>query len=88
MNETITLNGSYLDFSKNIFILRCIFYLLYLVSKDGSLIYSEVTSFLEKQQDTTTVYKSIATSGNKTIHLTGNHPIYTRKSGTDRFYPM
>ena len=61
---------------------------LYLVSKDGSLIYSEVASFLEKQQDITTMYKSIATSGNTTIHLTGNHPVYTRKSGTDKFIPM
>ena len=61
---------------------------LHPVSKDGSLIYTDVTSFLEKQQDTTTLYKSIATSGNKTIHLTGNHNIYTRKSGSDKFNPM
>ena len=33
-------------------------------------------------------YKSIISSGNKTISLTGNHLIYARIGSADKFDPM
>ena len=50
--------------------------------------YSEVTAFLMKDSTTITVYKSIVTSTNQTISLTGSHLIYGRKCSTDNFAAM
>ena len=55
------------------------------VSSDGHLIYSEVRAFMDKQDDRFGMYKSITTSS-KTIHLTQNHLIYTKKN-SDKFNP-
>ena len=59
-----------------------------LVSSAGRLMYSKLRTFLKKQNATVLKYKSIATSVNNTITLTGNHLIYGRKSFTDEFNPM
>ena len=58
------------------------------VSSRGNLKYSKVGAFMKKQHKTTTVYKSITTSKNKTIHLSGNHLIYVQKNKMDKFNPM
>ena len=62
--------------------------LMILVSQSGRLTYSKVITFLKKQPKTSNMYKSITTSGNKTINLSGNHLIYGRKSSSDKFNPM
>ena len=61
---------------------------MYLVSPDGGVKYSEIRTFMKKQPVAMTVYKSIKTSLNYTISLTGEHLIHARKSGTDKFNPM
>ena len=60
----------------------------YPASSDGSLMYSEVRTFLKRQRTVTSMYKSVTTSSNNTILLSGNHPIYARQSPTDKFKPM
>ena len=60
----------------------------YLVSPDGTIEFSEVRTFLEKKVEVTNTYKSITTSRNNTISLTGNHLIYTKKSHIDKFVAM
>ena len=59
-----------------------------LVSLLGGLTYSEVRAFLKKRPTVTTMYMSITTASKKTIRLTENHLIYTRKSCADKFIPM
>ena len=49
--------------------------------------YSEVKAFLKKEQTVISQYKLIATM-NKTLTLSGDHLVYTRKRLVDRFYPM
>ena len=74
----------------NAFIL-CIFviYVFFnIVSADGTFMYSEVRTFLEKQTDIILMFKSITTYGDKTLTLTGNHLVYERKSCNDKFSPM
>ena len=58
------------------------------VSSGGSLIYSEVRTFLKKDPAVTNKYKSVTSVGNNTISLTGNHPLYARKSCTEKFSIM
>ena len=60
---------------------------IYLATSDGSLTYSEVISFVEKQHALTTMFKSITTSFNNTVTLTGNHLIYARRSSVEKFIP-
>ena len=60
----------------------------YPVSEDGSMVYSEVRTFMDKNPAVTNPYRSITTLGNKTISLTGNHPLYARKSSTEKFIVM
>ena len=50
--------------------------------------HSEVWAFMKKQQTITNNYKSIQTSLNSTISLSGNHLIYVRQSDMNRFQPM
>ena len=57
------------------------------MTSTGIAKFSEVTAFLKKQQDTTSLYKSIQTNLS-TIRLTGKHLIYSRKPDMDKFNPM
>ena len=59
-----------------------------LVSPKGTLMYSEVTTFMKKQSTVVTMYKSIRTSMNKTISLSADHLIYVRSFGSNKFTPM
>ena len=61
--------------------------ILHLISPDGIIVYSAVRAFLKIKQTEVTMYKSIKISGNKTIGLTANHLIYSRKCFTDKFNP-
>ena len=63
-------------------------YIWYLVSSEGRVAYNEVRAFLHKQPTVTKEYKSITTSLNTTISLSGNHLIFARKVFTDKFQPM
>ena len=67
--------------------LVCICCFFDIVSSAGIVTYSEVTSFLKKQPNIMTEYKSITTL-NGTITLTGNHLVYARKVFADQFNPM
>ena len=60
----------------------------HLVASDGRITYSEVKGFLHKLPTVTNFYKSITTSRNETINLSGRHLIYSRKSVTEKFHPM
>ena len=53
-----------------------------------SATYSEVGAFLMKEHTAIVTYKSIVTSLNQTISLTGNHLIYGRKHSTENFFAM
>ena len=64
------------------------FLLFRLVSSDGRITYSEIQTFMEKEHVMSIKYKSMATSLNKTISLTGSHLIYARKNVMDKFFPM
>ena len=55
------------------------------VAPGGSLIYSEVRTFLTKDHAVTSKYTSITSMGINTISLTGNHLLYARKSCTEKF---
>ena len=59
-----------------------------LVLEDGSLRYSEIRTFLQKQSDVAGTYLSITTSANNIISLTGSHLIYIRKTVSEDFNPM
>ena len=58
------------------------------VLPEGNIIYTEVTSFLDKRHATINIYKSIETFGNETISLSGKHLIYGRRKWTEIFKPM
>ena len=60
----------------------------YLVSEYGNVVFSEVRTFLKKKHTMTNKYKSITTSRGNTLHLTGNHFIYIKKSYTDKIISM
>ena len=66
----------------------CFGFFFYLVSPDGTLVFSEVKIFLEKIYTVTSSYKLITTSRKNTLYLTGNHLIYTKKSYTDKYITM
>ena len=51
----------------------------------GSLKYSEVTAFLQKQPDVFGQYKAITTLSNDTIVLSDRHLIFVRDSVNDKF---
>ena len=57
------------------------------VSATGTVIFSEVKSFLQKQPDIMIQCKSIATL-NKSLILTGNHLVFARKKLSVHFNPM
>ena len=50
--------------------------------------YSEVKAFLTKEESVTSGYRSITTLTKKTIQLSSNHLIYTRKTSNNKFAPM
>ena len=54
----------------------------------GKISYSEVRTFLMKDSSVTNMFKSITTSMNRTINLTGNHLIYAKNGNANQFYPM
>ena len=54
----------------------------------GEIRYSTVTAFIDKKPTLVGKYVSITTSANSTLHLSGNHNVYTRKSDSERFLPM
>ena len=58
------------------------------VLEDGYISNSEVIAFLMKEPSAVNMYKSIETSKNTTITLTGNHLIYTKNGNADPFHPM
>ena len=67
--------------------MKCVYFVFDIVSPTGAVIYSELKTFLKKQPDVITTYKSIATA-NETIILTRNHLLYTRENLDDQFNPM
>ena len=58
------------------------------VSPGGYISYSEIKSFLDIKPATVVMFKSITTSGNKTINLSGKHLIYEKESWTGKFNPL
>ena len=57
------------------------------MSSGGSIKYSEVIAFMHKDDSAIGAYKSIMTSRNKTISLSGSHLIYARINHNDKFVP-
>ena len=57
------------------------------VSPTGTVTYSEVRAFIEKQPDIMIQCKSIATV-NETLILTGNHLVFAREKIASQFNPM
>ena len=55
---------------------------------DGRHTHGKIITFLKKQHNVIMEYKSITTSLNNTINLSGNHLIYARTSCSDQFHPM
>ena len=70
-----------------IFIIQ-IYFSFHTGNSHGSLTYSEIKVFMKRQPTDITMYKSITTSSNQTINISGNHIIYRRKSATDKFNPV
>ena len=62
------------------------FFLHLLPLDDAS--HSGVITFLKQQPIKRTMYRSIATDMNRTISLSGNHLIYSRKNNMDKFLPL
>ena len=59
----------------------------YTVSSTGTVTYSEVRAFLEKESDIMMKCKSISTV-NETLILTGNHLVFAREKFASKFNPM
>ena len=57
------------------------------VSTTGSVQYREVKAFLKNQANRILKFLSIRTFDERTITLSKEHLIYTRKSSTDEFNP-
>ena len=75
--------------TKTVVVLKNCFKLFwYLVSSDGSLMHTNVRAFMKKEHNVTSTYKIITTLLNNTISLTGNHPLYAKKTSTDKFSVM
>ena len=68
-------------------IIICIPFHSHPVSSGGSIKYNEVIAFMHKDDSVIGAYKSILTSWNKTISLSGSHLIYARISHNDKFIP-
>ena len=66
----------------------CLFFIIYPVSSDGRVKYSDVRAFLDKDETTIGHYMSITTVTNNTIALSANHLIYANKNINDKFIPM
>ena len=63
--------------------------LLYeIVSATGRMTYSKVRTFLKKDPLAMVRYKSITTSSNESLTLSGDHLVFSRKSDNDEFNPM
>ena len=60
----------------------------FLVSPDGTIIYTKVKGFLDKMPTTIAKYKSIETSYNNTLTVSGQHLIYAKRKGTNKFKPV
>ena len=60
----------------------------YTVSSMGKVIYSEVITFLQKDPNTIEKYTSITTLCNKSLRLSRNHLVYTRRYSSDEFNAM
>ena len=58
------------------------------VMSNGRLAFSEVLSFLEKKAAQISKYKSITTSSNTTIQLSGNHLMYAQKGSKSKYNAM
>ena len=58
------------------------------VSADGKEMYSKIRTFVKRDPVSITKYKSITTSCNKSISLSGNHLIYVRKGPEGKFNAM
>ena len=84
MGKTMALQWTPKNYSNTHFVLHG----LGTVAADGTVLYSEVRSFLKKQPDIISKFKSIKISGNKTLTLTRNHLVYARKVHNDKFNPM
>ena len=50
--------------------------------------YSEVKTFMKNQPNVIDTYLEISTLENRTVSLSSDHLIYTRKSNDDKFYPV
>ena len=59
-----------------------------LVTSGGVVTYSQIRTFLKKEQDVNAVYLSIITSESNIINLSENHLIYARKRCVDKFIPV
>ena len=87
-HQTVSLQfiiPSVVNFLQKIF---CNISLCYLVTSDGRISHTEVTTFLRKQPTVINKYLSITTTANRTISLTGNHLIYARNSLSHKFNPV
>ena len=63
--------------------------LLYeIVSATGKMTYNEVRTFLKKDSLAMVRYKSITTSSNDSLTLSGDHLVFSRKSHNDEFNSM
>ena len=50
--------------------------------------YSDIKTFLHKDDTTIGIYVKIMTAANNTIFLSGNHLIYATKNSNDKLSPM
>ena len=71
----------------NIIWIYCYNIIAFTVSSTGSVQYSDVKAFLKNQPNRIITYLSIRTLDERTITLSKEHLIYTRKSSTDEFNP-
>ena len=57
----------------------------YAVSSTGSVTYSEVKTFLEKDPTVVKQYQAITTLCNESLILSGNHNVFARKYSSEEF---
>ena len=65
-----------------------LYFLGHTVSHSGNIVYSEIRGFMKKQHTGIVMYKTLTTSKNKTIQLSGDHLIYARKTSLNKYHPM
>ena len=58
------------------------------VLPDGSITYTERKKISHKRHTTVSMFKSIETYRNNSIHLSGMHYIYVRRNWEEIFKPM